>query len=295
MDENMSLIENRRYRCLNYHKRPMEAIYLISCGIEKGLPGNLVKTENREGYHAHVIFAGRGKLCVEKDVRELHFGQIFITKPGEETWYIPDDSDPWNYCWMSFDGEMAKEFVEEAGFTDGVNVLESHVESQKFVELVQRMIDHSELNKANELMRLGILMEFISYLIRSGSFANQTHKNTKEYSSDVYVEYALDFIHGNYSSLTVNDIARQIGIHRSYLTNIFKKKVGVSPQEYLLKYRMDRAKKMLEETDMAIQEISRRVGYDNPLTFSKMYKKVYGVSPRNYRKQDLQREEYQLP
>ena len=287
MDENVSLIENNRYRVLIYHQRPMDDLYLISCGIERGLPGNLVRSNGREGYHCHIIFSGKGKVSVNNEVKELHSGQIFVTKPGEDTWYVPDDVDPWSYCWMSFGGNKAEDYCKEAGFEAGVNHLDCHVELQRFTELVQRMLDYSELNVANELMRLGILMEFISFVIRSGVYLKQNYRNVREYSSDVYVEYALDYIHGNYSDITVNEIANHIGIHRSYLTNIFKKKTGQSPQEYLLQYRMNRAKKMLEETDMAVQEIARRVGYDNPLTFSKMYKKVFGVSPRNYRKQEI--------
>jgi AraC-like DNA-binding protein len=101
----------------------------------------------------------------------------------------------------------------------------------------------------------------------------------------VYVNHALDYIRKNYDTIRVTDVARYIGINRSYLTNIFKKKMGVSPQEYLLQYRLDKGSKLLLETRMSIQEVAQKIGYDNPLTFSKMFKSVYGVSPRNYRLQ----------
>ncbi|MCC8074651.1 MAG: AraC family transcriptional regulator [Clostridiales bacterium] len=113
--------------------------------------------------------------------------------------------------------------------------------------------------------------------------SSQVVRRHHEYAPDVYVNHALDFIRYNYASIKVNDVAKYIGINRSYLTNIFKKKMGISPQEYLLQYRLSRGCELLLETRYSIQEIAQKIGYENPLTFSKMFKNVYGVSPRNYR------------
>ena len=103
------------------------------------------------------------------------------------------------------------------------------------------------------------------------------------YSPDVYVEYALDMIHDNYDKVRVEDIARYIGINRSYLANIFKKKTGMSPQQYLMQFKLKKARELLMDTDLPIQNIAMQVGYDNPLTFSKIFKNYYGESPRTYR------------
>lgn len=106
-----------------------------------------------------------------------------------------------------------------------------------------------------------------------------------EFSPDLYVQYAVQFIHLNYSHIRVNDIAKYIGINRSYLTTIFKNKLNVSPQEYLVSYRLNKGKQLLCTTDLSIQDIAASVGYDNPLTFSKMFKNAYGKSPRHFRQE----------
>ena len=62
--------------------------------------------------------------------------------------------------------------------------------------------------------------------------------------------------------------------------------MGISPQGYLMQCKLDHASKLLLETDAQIQDIARRVGYDNLLTFSKIFKGKYGISPRNYRTQN---------
>lgn len=271
------------YRCLEYHQKQTEDIYLTYCGIEACTPGKGFYANKRSGYHLHVILSGRGTLCVEGKTQNLHFGQMFITKPNEETWYRASKEEPWKYCWMTFDGNNAGFYAEKAGFEKKVNWQNCYVEVQQFYSLVQRIMEKPELNLPNELMRLGMLLEYLSLAIDSHYQSVQATRHTHEYAPDVYVNHALDYIHHYYSSIKVNDVARYIGINRSYLSDIFKKKMGVSPREYLRQYRLNQGCRMLLETQLSIQEIAKQIGYDNPLTFSKTFKAAYGVSPRNYR------------
>ena len=157
------------------------------------------------------------------------------------------------------------------------------MDQQDFYRLCRRVLDQPELNLANDLMHIGSMMEFIGLAVKSNYGVDQGEQHRHEYAPDIYVQYAVDFINGNYATARISDVAGYIGIHRSYLTSIFKKKLGISPQEYLLQCRMKHSNRLLLETDLPVQEISREVGYDNPLTFSKVFKRFYGVSPRRFR------------
>ncbi len=64
-----------------------------------------------------------------------------------------------------------------------------------------------------------------------------------------------------------------------YLT----KKIGISPQEYLLSLKMEKACNLLTNLQLSIGDVSRQVGYEDQLTFSKIFKKSKGVSPKLYR------------
>ena len=106
---------------------------------------------------------------------------------------------------------------------------------------------------------------------------------------DDYVNYAVRFMESNYSGIKVSDVADYIGINRAYLTAIFKKKMYMSPQEYLMQVRMTKSQELLRKTDVPIYVIAKEVGYDDQLAFSKMFfskmfKKKYGLSPEQYRK-----------
>ena len=283
MEFETKLYETSRYRCLEYPQKQSEDLYLTLCGIEHCLPGYEFHTAGRPGFHLHVILSGKGELSVNGRLIPLHFGQMFITKPGEETWYRADTEDPWSYCWMTYDGNQALRYTESAGFVKGVNWLNCHVDEAQFYRLVKRILDQPELTLANDLLRFGLLLEFLSLAMESDYQNASTPRREIEYSADVYVEYAINYLQANYATAKINDVAAYIGIHRSYLTGIFKKKMGISPQEYLMQCRMKNACSLLLETDFSIQDISQRVGYDNSLTFSKVFKSYYGISPKHFR------------
>ncbi len=286
LDESISTIyETNLYRCLVYHEKQTEEIYLTLCGVEKCLPGYEFHCGDRGGYHLHVILFGRGILNVNGTEYPLHRGQMFVTKPGEKSYYRADDKDPWIYCWMTFDGIKAGKYVESTGMSQGINWRDCYADPQEYYSFVKEILDRPGMSLANDLQRLGMLLSFISLAIDTETRKQHLSRHENNISTDTYVDMAVTYIQSNFSNVKINDVARNIGINRSYLTKIFKQKVGVSPQEYLMERKLSYACKLLNETDAQIQDIARRVGYNNLLTFSKIFKSRYGISPKNFRLQ----------
>ena len=135
----------------------------------------------------------------------------------------------------------------------------------------------------------------LSTLIESQKIKDSSSSNIKEINNDIniysnitsnihsYVEASIDFIVKNYASINVNDISHYIGINRSYLYTIFKKQLNISPQRYLLNFRMKIAEELIRTTQYTICDIASQVGYNDSLVFSKIFKKTFGLSPANYR------------
>ena len=283
MENTPEFYKTSNYRCLVYPQKQLEEISLLMCGIESCLPCHEFHTEGREGYHLHVVLKGKGVLSVDGKTSALHGGQMFITKPGEDTWYRANKTDPWYYCWMTYDGSKARQVTEATGFSAGVNILNCQINPMQFYTLVKRALDHASVNLSGDLYRLGYLLEFLALAIESAVQTGVSQKHTPEYNSAVYVDYAVKYFESDYANITVNDVARLIGINRSYLTAIFKKRMGVSPQEYLMRCRMEHARALLAESDLPVQDIALRIGYENAMTFSRIFKTYFGLSPRNYR------------
>ena len=278
-----TLYETNLYRCLVYHEKQTDDIYLTLCGVEKCLPGYEFQCGDRGGYHLHVILSGRGILNVNGTEFPLHRGQMFVTKPGEKTWYRADETDPWVYCWMAFDGTKAPQYIENTGLRNGLNWRDCYEDPKRFYSFVKEILDHPEMSLANDMQRLALLLSFLSLAIETEEKKQNIAHHENNINADIYVDRALTYIQSNFSNIKISDVARNIGINRSYLTKIFKNKMGISPQEYLMQRKLNYACKLLVETDAQIQDVARRVGYNNLLTFSKIFKGKYGVSPKNYR------------
>ncbi|MNG35915.1 Arabinose operon regulatory protein [compost metagenome] len=73
-----------------------------------------------------------------------------------------------------------------------------------------------------------------------------------------------------------------LGLDRKYVATLFREALGMPPQQYLLHYRMNKAKELLRSTALSVTETARSVGYKDALLFSRMFKKVVGVAPSHY-------------
>ena len=149
--------------------------------------------------------------------------------------------------------------------------------------MVTRMHEKPEMNYINDLRRRGILLEFLALAMETSEARQQSKVIHREYSTEVYIEKAIKFIDMNYATIRVSDVVEFIGFTRSYFTTVFRKQTGVSPQEYLMQCRFKNGCRLLTETDYPVQKIAEQIGYDDPLAFSKAFKKVYKMSPTEYR------------
>lgn len=99
-------------------------------------------------------------------------------------------------------------------------------------------------------------------------------------------QQVLEFVEQNYSNsqLTVASIAEYMGLHPTYLSTTFKEKTGVRLLDYIMQYRIRKAKSLLiRDNKSSIEEIANQVGYDNLRTFVRVFKKYEGVTPAQYR------------
>ncbi len=98
------------------------------------------------------------------------------------------------------------------------------------------------------------------------------------------VKHALAYIHQNYTEpLTRAEIAAEVGFSENYLTDLFRREIGITPWDCLNRFRIQRATQLLVETTYTISFIAQQVGYDDPAYFSRVFKKYTDQSPRDYR------------
>lgn len=282
MQAKTKFTNSARYKCLEYlHKNTVD-LSLCYCGIEECDPSHFYGPIERSEYLLHYVIKGKGTYRANEITYHLEKHQLFLICPGVTTYYIADHNEPWEYLWIAFNGIKAKTYLEWAHLDEN-HLIGEFDKPDLLIGYIQGILNARELTYANELKREGNLLLFLSALIQS-QHVPTSDVNNHDYPYQVYVEHALEFIEHNYDrGIKVNDIANYIGINRSYLTNIFKKSLNVSVQKYLVNYRLDKAAALLRTTNIPIGNIARSVGYDDSLTFSKVFKSFKNVSPSAYR------------
>ena len=286
MSGDVNYYENPNYRLIEYLQDKDRDLYLIMCGIEQCLPGKEAGPDTRRGYHLHAVIAGKGRLRIAGKEYAIHAGQMFLTVPGEVMWYQADREQPWYYCWTTYGGSRAGEYLASAGFTEGVYVQDCKIDVHRFLAVSQEMLSKPQLNYSSELFRAGLAFQFLSLAVESYEGENRQAGYYSQLSVDDCIDYAIKYIHNNYANVRIQEVARYVNLNRTYFTELFRKRMMQSPQEYLMKVRMERGCELLRTTELPIQMIAASIGYENPLTFSKMFKMRYGISPSLYRTQN---------
>ena len=289
MQDDLQYFENPNYRLIEYIQDRNRDLYLVMCGIEQCLPGKEAGSGSRRGYHLHAVISGKGKILTPDGEILVHGGQLFLTVPGKEILYQADWEDPWYYCWITYDGMRIQECLANAGFTEDVIVQDCHIEVRRFLEISQEMVRKPQMSYSNELYRLSLSLQFLALAVES--YQNQNGKTGlyKQLSIDDLIDYAIKYINANYAMVKIREVADYVNLNRTYFTEQFKRRVFMSPQEYLMKIRMEHACQLLEKTQLPVNMIAGNVGYENPLTFSKIFKQKYGVGPKEYRKEKQKR------
>ncbi|AGX41879.1 AraC family transcriptional regulator [Clostridium saccharobutylicum] len=275
--------EDPKYKYLEPQKKQSVDLFLCYCGMENCTPSHSYGPAIRSQYLIHYIIDGEGSYTVNNTTYKLKKNQGFLICPNMLTYYEADKTNPWTYMWIGFNGIKAQTYLNYANLNEE-NAIFEYSKDDSLKNYIFEMFKLKEMDHSTELKLEGLLYFFMSKLVetRKSTSNQKSYKNT-----ELYLEKSIEFIENNYShNIKVNDIAKYIGINRSYLTNIFKKNINVSPQEFLVNYKIDKASELLKNTSLSIKSIAASVGYSDPLTFSKIFKKIAGDNPKSYREKN---------
>lgn len=252
------------------------------CGKEACGPGYSYGPKTRAVYIIHLVISGRGRLVREGRTYNITTGDAFVIYPGEENFYQADAEDPWTYMWIGFHGMQAEDIIGRIGFTRDMPVI-TCTNPDSLEKHLNALLQESEFTYIGELRRMSELYAVLALLAEGHADHSEDETNVNDINHR-YVMTALNLLIGaGGKQVLVADVAKTIGISRNYLDEIFKNEMGMSPKEFMMNYRMEKATALLTFSSNSISAIAEEVGYTDPMTFSKAFKKRKGLSPSEYR------------
>lgn len=258
-------------------EREMVSLSVYNVGLQKCEPGYQWGPGVRDHFLIHFIVSGKGFYHTNETAYSLSAGDCFLVYPYTEVTYYADMTEPWEYYWVGFSGTDAGTILLSTDFTKENPVLRFS-ENETLKRLLLNIYDARGNTLENQVEMTGQLYTALAFFIRSS-----THTTQRNDSYDDYVKKSLEYITSHYSyPITIEEIAGYAGISRSHLFRAFRAHLGISPKEYLSTYRIQQACVLLRHSDLSITSISRSVGYENNLYFSKAFHKMKGCSPTEY-------------
>ena len=264
--------------CSNYQipKKVKPPLVPIASGEERCEAKHSWGPGVRSHYVIHYVVSGRGSFYCGMNKFHLKKGQIFVIYPDTIVKYEADEKEPWHYIWVDFYGEEVRPILDLMKITVKSPV-KNIQNGTDLVEALRQMPAERTADTSNNLKFYSKLYEFMSLLVKDSSSTENTESD--------YFETASRYIRAHYQEpITVESVADHVGVSRKYLFVIFKNILGISPRDYIINYRIEKAKEFLLNEDLSIGSVAYSVGYDDPFNFSKIFKIKTGQSPSEYRR-----------
>lgn len=233
-------------------------------------------------YDYILIYCNQGRGWLELDGKEwtVEKNSAFLIPAHVPHKYGADPDNPWSNYWAHFQGEQAAAFCELIYPDLGSPVvhLPRHQEMVACIEQLYQFMSsvhtYSALVAASGA--LSQLLSVIQFRMRSSEHRNRT--------ADENIDKSVEFMHRNLANkLTLKELAGIAGMSPNHYGVLFTKRYYSTPIDYFNRLKIQRACELLSTTNLRIADVGEQLGFPDPYYFSRIFKKIMGISPRNYR------------
>ena len=227
---------------------------------------------------------GKGEIRLNETIHSVSADQFFIIPVGMPHAYHSDEEDPWSIYWIHFSGSKASNFTKFA-------CQSISIERGKNSRISDRLELFSEifrnLDRGFSVETLEYVNLCLSYLLASFTHLSQ-FRLIKESGENDPIAQSINFMLENLTKkLKLDEIALATGLSASHYSRLFQNRTGHSPIDYFIQLKIQRACRLLDNSGWMIADVSREMGFDDPFYFSRVFRKVMGMSPGVYRKRGV--------
>ena len=254
----------------NYDRECHSYLQVNSCGFYMPSQRQMITYRRKKRVDYHIIYIAEGHCKVEYEGKTWLLNQGFVLYPPNipQTYVDYEDS---RRIWLHFTGYNIEEILKDARLSCGVHPIAPSLIVEKM--LIQLVAEHNQkLDISNEK---GLLLSILYTLGKLANNMNSTNERINE---------AVTFITTHYNpEINIKELADSCNLSQSRFMYLFKEKTGLAPHAYQQTLRINNSKTLLSSTQLSISDICRLSGYQDPLYFSRIFRKYVGMSPREYR------------
>jgi AraC-like DNA-binding protein len=225
--------------------------------------------------------SGRGRIEINGQGQDILPGSLMIlTVPGDEIYYLPENSGHWEFVFLEMVGSEASRTVKAAQNSRGSLLAADRISGtmERFYLLIQDLFSGKITNPFDNSARsYGLCMALME---ETGNIKDIKEKNS-------FGELRVLLQDNLYRDMSVEEMASVMNLSRSHFTRLFTKEIGMSPGKYLEELRLRTARDILTNGSINVKEAAIQVGIRDVNYFCRLFKKRFGVSPGKYREQSM--------
>ena len=256
-----------------YNSLSPQAPVVLHCEKEYDLlPGQCYGPIERKVYIIECCVEGYGSVIINGKEFPISPGDCYILLPGDVIVHTADTAEPRKGYWCAIDGLNLGLIFREAGISSE-NPFAPKESFRYLCRCVRKMVsDWGNDDGGKAFRETAYIYEFLGILM----------KNKKLSVYDNRIERALGLMETKFHEhLSIDEIAREVGLERSYFSTLFREKTTVSPHKYLTSLRIRKACDLLEKGQCNVSEAAAATGLD-PCNFARVFKRETGKTPLEY-------------
>lgn len=232
------------------------------------------------GYY--VVFISKGSGIFEADnssPRSVKAGTAFLLFPGIWHRYRPEKMVGWEEYWIGFRGAYPDMLMKSGLFSVDSPVISVGFNEQ-LVDLYQRLVSISQAGVINsQPFMVGQLFQILG--IVQAAYSQQISNRSPQ---ETLLEKARFLLHERVDQLVdMAALAKEMGVGYVWFRKAFKERMKMSPNQYLIQLKINKAKELLRTTYLSVNEVAYLVGFSSPFYFSRLFKQKTSLSPQQYR------------
>lgn len=271
-------VAKSKYFFFETDPKKRQKLAVIFGGFEKCEADFEIKRKSYPYYVIEIPTKGKCLLKIGNHKYELKKGYIGAFAPGIPHYYKCDENDPMEHMFVVFAGSEVSQLFKKSGFDKGKVI--KLLKPANIFYLIEAIL---EKGFEKTLISHELCCSYLKTLLLEQGEILVLRDKTDLASMDTY-RYCRKYIDENFSTIFLpSEVAGRCGINRRYMSRLFKKHANITPHEYIMRLKLNKAANLLLVSSLSVKDVAEKVGFIDPYHFSRNFKKVHGLSPQCYR------------